>query len=170
MVQSRLTSISARLDRISDGLCSVASCLLLVMVGLINVEVLLRYGFQTSTLIADEYSGYLFVWLTLLGFAHALRSDAFIRVEVLVDRCGVRARAACEALSSIIGLLVVGVLAYAGWLHFAGSFHFGSRSIQPSSTPLWCVQIAVPLGLGWLCLLYTDALIRSFARWTRGTR
>ena len=52
-------------DRLMDRLArlgrTVSSALLILMVILINVEVLGRYFFKVSTLIADEYSAYFFV-------------------------------------------------------------------------------------------------------------
>ena len=80
--------ISSFVDRASTALCDFSGVMLVAMAMLINVEVVARYGFNTSTLIADEYGGYLFVWMTLLGFAHALRTGQFLRVEALVVKLG----------------------------------------------------------------------------------
>ena len=50
------------------------------MAVLINVEVILRYLFNSSTLIADEYSGYLFVWMTLLTTFRALSVNPYMNI------------------------------------------------------------------------------------------
>lgn len=159
-----MSAVASLLDRISDRFCVAGAWLLLALAVLINVEVALRYGFGSSTLIADEYGGYLYVWMTLFGFAQALRSGAFIRVELFIDRRSPRTQAACEAFAALVGLLVAAVLCYACWLLFHGSLRFGTRSIQPSATPLWTMQIVLPLGLAWLCLLYAEAFTRSVLR------
>ena len=56
------------------------------MLVLINVEMVARYVFNTSTLIADEYGGYLFVWITMVGCGHACCAPTVLCRDRLVDR------------------------------------------------------------------------------------
>jgi len=156
--------LSAWLDRASAALCDFGGWLLALMALLINVEVFARYVLNRSTLIADEYAGYMFVWMTLFGFAHALRSGQFLRVEALVMRFGPRGRAMCDLLAALVGLGVATIATWSASLLFLSSWRFGTVSIQPSATPLWMAQIAVPLGLAWLVLLYLDLLVQTFRR------
>ena len=149
------------LDRVSITLGHVGCLLLLALVGLINVEIVLRYLFDKSTLVSDEYSGYLFVWLTLLGFGQALRSDLFLTVDVLVHRLGTRGKALCKLISSMSGLIVAVVTTDACLQLVQSSIRFGTVSIHASATPLWLIQIVLPFGMVWLCLLYLEILIRS---------
>src|SRR5512132_2407471 len=101
------------------------------MVVLINVEVAARYVFNASTLIADEYSGYLFVWLTLLGFGYALQSGQFLRVESVVARLSAPALGAGVLVVALAALAVTVVCIDATWSLLAASWRFGSRLIQP---------------------------------------
>jgi TRAP-type C4-dicarboxylate transport system permease small subunit len=148
------------LERGSRALCDLAGWMLAAMVVLINVEVVARYLFGASTLIADEYSGYLFVWGTLLGFGYALQTGQFLRVEGLVARLGAAGQRAAGLLAAVVGLGVALVCVYATWALFAGSWRFGTRSIQPSGTPLWAVQALLPLAFAWLCVLYLHTIAR----------
>ena len=156
--------ISALLDRASATLCDFGGWLLALMAVLINAEIFARYVLNRSTLIADEYAGYMFVWMTLFGFAHALRSGQFLRVEALVMRFGPRGRAVCDLLAALVGLGVAAIATWSSSLLFLSSWRFGTVSIQPSATPLWMAQIAVPLGLAWLVLLYLDLLVQTLRR------
>ncbi len=156
--------ISALLDRASAALCDFGGWLLALMAVLINVEIFARYMLNRSTLIADEYAGYMFVWMTLFGFAHALRSGQFLRVEALVIRFGPNGRAACDLLAALVGLGVAAIATWAASLLFLSSWRFATVSIQPSATPLWMAQIAVPLGLAWLVLLYLDLVLQTLRR------
>lgn len=156
------------LTRASRLLCALAAALLAVMAVLINVEVVARYGFNSSTLIADEYSGYLFVWSTLLAFGHAFHTGQFLRVDAVVHRLRGRPRAASELLAAIAGLAVSVICVYATWQLFAASWRFGTRSIQPSATPLWIVQTVLPFAFAWLALLYLGAIARILSRKTEG--
>lgn len=157
-MSSRITSL---LDRASAALCDFGGWLLALMAGLINVEIFARYVLNRSTLIADEYAGYMFVWMTLFGFAHALRSGQFLRVEALVMRFGPRGRAMCDLLAALVGLGVAAIATWSASLLLLSSWRFGTVSIQPSATPLWMAQVALPLGLAWLVLLYLDLLVQT---------
>lgn len=147
--------------RVSRALCALAAGLLALMAILINVEVVARYVFNSSTLISDEYSGYLFVWSTLLAFGYALQSGQFLAVDAVVHRLRGRARAASGLLAAVAGVAVSAICAYATWQLFMASWKFGTRSIQPSASPLWMVQVVLPLAFLWLALVYVAAIIRS---------
>ena len=155
--------IRVGLDRLAAALVDVAGWMLVAMVVLISVEILGRYFFRFSTLIADEYSGYLFVWATFLGFAHALRTGQFLRVEMLVVRLAPRLRNALEILAAAAGLVVAAIAAWGTWKLVYTSWRFGSLSIQPSATPLLIPQLIMPLGLLLLCLLYVEEIWRRLA-------
>lgn len=162
---SALTAIGRLLERSSRWSCDFAGGLLAIMAVLVNLEIAARYLFNTSTLIADEYSGYLFVWSTLLGFAYALQNGQFLRVETLVTRLSRRGRAASDLLAAICGLLVALVCTYATGVLLIAALHFGTRSIQPSATPLWIPQLMLPLAFAWLCVLYVHQIVAAL----RGT-
>ncbi|HSV20270.1 MAG TPA: TRAP transporter small permease [Casimicrobiaceae bacterium] len=158
---SMFDAMSRVLERSSRWSCDFAGWLLAFMAVLINVEVAARYVFNTSTLIADEYSGYLFVWSTLLGFAYALQGGQFLRVETVVTRLGRRGQAASELVAAIAGLVVALVCTYATGLLLASALHFGTRSIQPSATPLWLPELMLPLAFAWLCVLYLHQIVAT---------
>ncbi|MEJ7667138.1 MAG: TRAP transporter small permease [Casimicrobiaceae bacterium] len=148
-------------DRVSLALTDFSGVLLAVVVVLINIEIALRYVAGSSTLIADEYSGYLFVWMSLLGFGYAMQTGQFLRVEAVVERMRGIPREAAEFCGAIAGFAVAAVTTYACALTFLSSWQFGTRSIQPSATPLWMPQIVLPLAMGWLCVLYLRLILRG---------
>jgi TRAP-type mannitol/chloroaromatic compound transport system permease small subunit len=162
-VSSVIVAVDRLLDRVSRALCAVAGFCLVAMAVLINVEIIARYVFNTSTLISDEYSGYLFVGCTLLAFGYAFNTGQFLRVDAVVHRFGGRALVASELMSAIAGLAVSAICVYATWELFAASWRLGTRSIQPSATPLWMVQVIVPFAFAWLVLLYLGAIVRILA-------
>lgn len=144
--------------------CDLAGLLLLAMAGLIGVEILVRGSFGISTLIADEYSGYLFVWITMIGFVHALRIGAFLRVSLLVGRFGPKGKAMTDLLAAAVGIAVSAICVYATAILLLASVRFGTVSIQPSATPLWIPQLILPVGFALLCLLYLELLAAAWVR------
>jgi TRAP-type transport system small permease protein len=163
------TRVGLLIDRITLGLTDFSGLLLVAVVVLINVEIVLRYFAGSSTLVADEYSGYMFTWMSLLGFGYALQSGQFLRVEALVDRMHGMPREWVELIGSIAGFAVAVITTYACSRTFGSSWQFGTRSLQPSATPLWLPQIAMPVAMGWLSLLYLRLIARSIRALASGT-
>ena len=58
---------------------------LAVLSCIVFINIILRYGFQTSILSVDELSRYLFVWLTFIGAIVAFMDNA--HVQVTFGRC-----------------------------------------------------------------------------------
>lgn len=57
---------------------------LAVLSCIVFINIILRYGFQTSILSVDELSRYLFVWLTFIGAIVAFMDNAHVQVTFLV--------------------------------------------------------------------------------------
>jgi TRAP-type C4-dicarboxylate transport system permease small subunit len=152
------------LDAVTRAMFGLACLIVALLVVLVNVEVGARYFLNSSTLVADEYGGYALVWICLLGFAQALRTGQFLRVDALVTRLPRAGRRVTEVVAALVGLATSAVLAQATLGTTLGSWHFGSLSIQPSMTPLWLPQAVMPLGFGWLCLVYLRELVVAL-RW-----
>ncbi len=152
------------ITRLAAIACDIAGLMLVAIAVLINVEIVTRGLFGASTLIADEYSGYLFAWLTLLGFGHALQDGAFLRVEGLIARFSPRGRAFADTTSALVGLVVAAVCTYATTLLALASYRYDTLSIQPSATPLWMVQVLIPIAFAFLTTLYAALAITGARR------
>lgn len=149
------------IDRLNGWAAAVSSVAMVAIVGLIAWEVVLRTARGTSTLVADEYSAYLYVLLVFLGLGHTLRADGHIRVKVLLGRLGTRGRRLLEAAAL---LLALALCAFA--LRYTVSMVQDVRSLgmvseTPAQTPMWLPQLAVPVGLGLFFLQLLAQLART---------
>ena len=160
-VISAWTKLGRLFDRLGDILVAVSTVMLLLMVVLMGVEIGYRTLFQASTQIADEYSGYLFTWMTLCCFLYAQRSDRFLRVDSLRNRWSPRMRAAADGIASLLTAGLTAVLLYATWATFRASVEFNSLSIQSSQTPLWLPQAIMPVGFALLLAAFVHSGITS---------
>ena len=59
---------------------------LAVLSCIVFINIILRYGFQTSILSVDELSRYLFVWLTFIGAIVAFMDNSHVQVTFLVEK------------------------------------------------------------------------------------
>jgi TRAP-type C4-dicarboxylate transport system permease small subunit len=156
MSSPSIRAVVERLGRVlhvvEGGVMKLSAVLLIALLVLINVEVLGRYFFNYSTLIADEYGGYLYAWMVLLGGVHLLRSDRYLTMTAVIDRLPPFVQSSIGILSALVGLAVCVVSLISTVALVWTSFRFGTRSGQPSGTIVAYPQIAMPLGYALLCL------------------
>jgi len=129
-----------------------AAGFMLCIVVLILLEIAVRTGWDSSTQVASEYSGYFMVALVLLGFAETFRSGAFIRIELLMPRLPSKARRVCEILVSLLSLAItIYALRYSLDMTWE-SLRLDMRADTMAETPFWIPQLALPTGLSLLAL------------------
>lgn len=145
-----MTKLLTRLDglgRVSRAGAYLASFFMLLIVGLILVEILVRSLFGSSTQIASEYSGYFMVALILLGFAETFRSGSFIRIELLLPRLPKKVAKVVEILAALFSLAItIYALCYSIDM-VRESFTLDMRADTMAETPFWIPQMALPVGL-----------------------
>ncbi len=83
-----------------------------LMVAVVSVQVLLRYGFNSSLDWADDIGRLLFVTSVFLGVPIGIRHNAHISIELLVARL---ARGAQDGLARFVALLSAGMMALIAW-------------------------------------------------------
>jgi TRAP-type C4-dicarboxylate transport system permease small subunit len=156
-----LITAFGRVLHVCEGLAlKLSALLMLALLVLMNVEIFARYLFNRSTLIADEYSGYFYAWIVLLGAVHLLRSDKYLTVTLLTDRLSPRAQNVAAIFAGLIGLGVSVVSLSSTYSIVQQTWMFGTRSMQPSATPLIYPQAAMLVGYSLLSLAYVEEILR----------
>lgn len=162
------------IDRVLGDISSVAirvSCLFLILVfALTNVEILGRYLFGFSTLIAEEYVSYFLVWMTFLGYAATLRGGHFIRVQVILDRASPRLGDLLQGTAAVLSCGLCVVLAYSLAETVRMSWLFHSVSLQVSQTPLVIPQSIMPVAMAFLALVFLNEAVRHLKSALRPSR
>jgi len=153
------------LSRISHGivqgagyLAGVATFLILVLV---CVEVVARL-FGTSTMIADEFAGYLNAAIIFLGLGYALREGAFIRVEILYDRMKGKWLLAVQWIIVLSSLIFAAILTFFMMSHTHYAFVQDTRAVSLLQTPEWIPMIAVAIGCAILVLQLIVFVVTRF--------
>ena len=153
-----------RVLRFFEGIALKLSAVLLgAMVLLINVEIFSRYFLNYSTRIADEYGGYFYAWIVLLGGVHLLRSDRYLMMTSVLDRMSPRVQNFIYIVAAAVGLTLCVVCFKSVFALTYASFSFNTESTQPSGTPLWYPQLAMPIGYALLCAAYLEEILRRCA-------
>ena len=106
----KFTAFIDKFSIVSTGVSHVLASIFLVgLFFLVNIEIFVRFIFNRSTLVADEYGGYLFVGICFFGFARTLKSGQFLRVSFVVENLNSGLKRYLHWLSCILASAIVGV-------------------------------------------------------------
>lgn len=91
------------MKRVLEGILAV---LIAVLSCIVFINVILRYGFESSILSVDELSRYLFVWLTFIGAIVAFMDNAHVQVTFVVEKLSPanQRRLAADAFADFIDM------------------------------------------------------------------
>ena len=108
------------MTRIIDGYFKLLKFLvflcLALMVVLVFGNVVLRYVFSLGITFSEEFSRWLFVWLTFFGAIVAMREHTHLGVDSVVARLPVWGKKACYVLSHLLMILCCAMLLKGGWV------------------------------------------------------
>jgi TRAP-type mannitol/chloroaromatic compound transport system permease small subunit len=125
----------------------LSSLILISLVCLILIEIFIRHFFDMSTMIADEYSGYLYLSSIFLGLAYTFNEKAHIRINIVTSRLSTKANSFIDIMAGLITIAVLSFAFYRTILFTYDSYEFEMLSEAVSETPLYLTQIVMPLGL-----------------------
>ena len=100
-----LRSIVQYIDAFTDHSGRVLAWLALAMAILTTAIVILRYGFNTGSIFAQELVTYMHATLFMLGAAYALKHGAHVRVDIFYRNFSPRSKAWVNALGGVIFLM-----------------------------------------------------------------
>jgi TRAP-type C4-dicarboxylate transport system permease small subunit len=132
----------------------VAALMILVSIVVVCQMVFVRTVLGESSVWQTEFVMYLLVAATFIGAPYILLTRGHVAVDVLPLMAGPRARRGLHLAGSLIALGFCGLFLWAAipWWHEA----YTSGETTPSiwRARMWIPTLAVPVGLGLLCLQY----------------
>lgn len=95
--------------------------------------------------------------IAFMGVSFVMREGAHIRMDIVVARLRGRALYIAELITTLAVLLLMALLVWGTWAHFARSFDFNAPMWSRDSSmdialPLWPAKLMAPLAFGVLCL------------------
>ena len=132
----------------------VAALMILVSIFVVCQMVFVRTVLEESSVWQTEFVMYLLVAATFIGAPYILLTRGHVAVDVVPLIAGPRIRRALHLVGSLIALGFCGLFLWAAipWWHEA----YISGETTPSiwRARMWIPTLAVPVGLGLLCLQY----------------
>ena len=141
-------------ERVLGHLLVVMLAALLLLMG---TQIVLRYGFSSSLIWAEEICRYLLVWSSFLAVAVAYERGEIASVTMLRDALPRRGGLLLAIVANLLGIVLLGALVYYGYIYaqrlgappipgmrFLMNDLFGPGAASPS---MFWVYVALPVGL-----------------------
>lgn len=99
------------LDKIEE---TVLVGMFVAMVGIIFVQVIMRYIFNNSLSWSEELGKFLFVWISWIGISIGHKRKEHIKITLVVDKLPHKLKMILEAISELILIIICGITMYYG--------------------------------------------------------
>ncbi|NOY45681.1 MAG: TRAP transporter small permease subunit [Deltaproteobacteria bacterium] len=143
-----------------------------VLVVVIIVQVVLRYGFGHGLVALEELEWHLYAVGIMFGISYAMVDDSHIRVDILHMRFSPRTKAKWEVFGILVFLLPFLWVVFHHSLAFVyDAWRVGEGSDAPSGLPWrWVIKAVIPLSIGLVGLATVTRLVRAVTFLVRSGR
>jgi len=157
----------ARVERAVDFIGRTASWLTLVIVVLMAVSVLLRYGFSIGSVWAQELEWHLLAPLVLFGMTYALLKGEHVRVDVFYARYSPRGQAFVDLLAALLAIGMAGLVIRYSIQFVTQSYVINEISNDPGGlTHRWMLKALIPVGFAVFALQASAQAVSAALRLT----
>lgn len=152
----------ATIRKLLDGLYTLAGILaalcLIIILFLIVIQMLARWTGEVFPG-APDYAGYAMAAASFLAFANALNKGSHIRVSIVLNALGARARFFLEVWCFAVGTAVAWYMTYYIWVMRGYAIRFNDISQGQDATPMHIAQAPILIGSVILAIALTDNLL-----------
>ncbi len=129
----------------NDRFGRIIAFLTVGMMGVVTVEVVLRYGFNSPTLWAHETAQFLYGAYCILGGAYVLLHKAHVSMDIIYVRLSLRKRAILDLFTSPLVFLYLGMMLWHGTIFASKSV--GLLEVSPTAwaPPVWPIKMVLPI-------------------------
>lgn len=160
-----MEKLKSILDSLFKWVLRVAMASLLVMVIVVFLNVVLRYGFSSGIRWAEEISLVIVIWFTFISMALGVRENLHINISILPRFLGKKFFLALDLLKNVLTIVIGSVLVVNGWKL---AVH-GMRSHLPATHLPNMVNYAVLPVVGVFIALYALIfLVEDIQRFKKG--
>ena len=157
------------LTKVEDFLAALGIAGLLVVIGAVCAEIVLRTFFAMPQVWVTEFTEYALLYVTFLGTAWLLRTNGHVGVDLLVHAVGDRAARRLALASAATGFAVAVVLLVFGVHTTIDLMRSGAYKPTVMEFPTWRVVAIIPVGSALLAQRYLHRL-HALARGTLAPR
>ncbi len=142
------------LNRVEE---SIISLLLVTMTLLVFVEVVMRFGFGSGFLWAQELTLYLSAWFVLFGASYGLKVGAHIGVDAFIKTLPPLGQRILSGIAVILALTYCGLFIYGSWIYL-NKMRRIHIELDDLPIELWIAQSILIIGLVFLSIRLLELL------------
>ncbi|CAM3614105.1 TRAP transporter small permease [Parendozoicomonas haliclonae] len=130
---------------------AILRLLLVAITLLVFTETVLRFGFDTGLLWAQEATLYMAAWFVLFGASWGIRSGAHIGVDAFVKLLPDFPRRIAGIIAVLMGLVYSGLFVYGGWIYVSKIKMIGIE-MEDLPFPKWIALSILVIGFSLLAV------------------
>lgn len=160
-------ALLAWVDRFNIAFGKLFSYLIWFGIGIIVLEVVLRYVFNMPTVWGPGYTQRIFGSYFVLIGAYTLIQGGHVRVDILLNTRSPRWNALLDFINYAVLVIWTSALVYEGWYFFEDAWLFNETDDSALGHPMWPVKLALFAGVLVIALQGVVELIRSVVLFVR---
>src|SRR3954468_8367754 len=139
--------LAGGIDSFIDTVGRITAWSSFALAAVMGTNVLLRYGFSTGSVWAQELELQLMSPICLFGMSYALRHGEHVRVDVLYAGFSQRTKHAVNTAAAVIAMLLSLIVIYLSWAYVGQSWAVGEESANPGGIPYrYLLKALIPIG------------------------
>jgi TRAP-type mannitol/chloroaromatic compound transport system permease small subunit len=156
-----VNAVASRIEWLIDRIGQAASLIALAIIGLMAVNVLLRYSMSAGAMWAQELEWHLLAALILLGMSYSLQRGENVRVDVFYAGFSAKTKKIIDIISAVLTIAIALLVIWLSWKYVGQSFAVNEKSADPGGLPYrWALKGLLPLGYSLLALQGLGQLLR----------
>ncbi len=153
--------VGSAIDRVANFVGYLSAWLVPLMMMLVVTDVFMRYVMRQPLMIADEFSAYMLVALSFLGFAYTWRQGGHVRVEVVVKYLPPRPYAWVRFVGLILTFIFMIEMDRAAYKMVMYALEMKMRSSTWLMFPLVWPQLTILVGFVLLTLMLAGDVVQG---------
>jgi TRAP-type C4-dicarboxylate transport system permease small subunit len=155
-------------EGIVEKACKFLSALaLMVLMAVVGVDIVTRWGFHFSFEVSDEVAAYMLVAIAFLSLPVSHINGAFHHVEFIQARLSRRAQRISRMVFELLALFFSAIFLWQFIMLVRSSWRFGDHAPTFLETPLWLPRSLLVIGMAALCISLCRSLLADLKRLRR---
>jgi TRAP-type C4-dicarboxylate transport system permease small subunit len=149
------------IDRLSKLGVYLSFFLLIAIIILIVTNIVLMNFFNSSIMITDEYSAYMFAAFVMFGLSYTLKENAHIRITVISSKLPKNVQKLLKLTTTLIALLISLFAAYHSGIMVYQAYIYQMKADTVAQTLIYIPQLSMPIGFFALALQLISEFLKE---------
>ncbi len=152
------------IDRLSDYGAYLSAFLLIVIITLIITNIALMSFFNSSIMITDEYSAYIFAAFIMFSLSYTLKKNAHIKITVVSSKLPETPAKILKIITLFVAFSMSLFITYNAAFMVYQAYIYQMRADTVAQTLIYIPQLCMPLGFLMLSLQLLSEILKEFDR------